>query len=84
MIGLALLLKLTFPVNLLFSSFSEEPKSAEKQQKRPFPKTIRSSAIQLPESIEAAELSDEIQPKQGPFGPGFERLRQRRPEEERI
>jgi hypothetical protein len=58
MIGLALLLKLTFPVNLLFSSFSEEPKLSKKQQKRPFPKTIRSSAIQLPESIEAAELSD--------------------------
>ncbi|WP_233248157.1 hypothetical protein, partial [Caulobacter sp. D5] len=60
--------KQSCPVNQLFSSSSEEPKLPEKQQKRSLPKTLRSSAIQLPESIEAAELSDEIQPKQGPFG----------------
>ena len=53
----ALLLKQPNPVNQLFSETFEEQKSSKNNKALP-PEGQRPSAIQLPESIEAAELSD--------------------------
>ncbi|MDG2531317.1 hypothetical protein [Caulobacter endophyticus] len=54
----ALLLKHPNLVNQLFSETSERTEALPKATKAALPEDQRSSAIQLPESIEAAELSD--------------------------